>query len=95
MNKNSTPVKVVTFAEVPKGALFKVLHDEHHSLKVRVKGQKASTLVKNHGIYCKTEALASINIATRKDCIFSPKQKCRIVNSKNYFDTSVLSKPQE
>lgn len=94
MKNGNHAVKVVTFAEVPKGALFKVLHDEHHSLKVRVKGQKASTLVKNHGIYYKTEALASINVATREDCIFSPKQKCRVVNSKNYFDTSVLTKKE-
>jgi len=87
-------VKVVMFQDVPKGSLFKVLHDEHHSLKVRNKGEKATTLVKNHGIYCKTEALASINVATREDCIFRPREKCRIVNSKNYFDTSVLAKKE-
>lgn len=85
---NAKQLNTNTYGELQDGSLFKVLEDEYHSIKIR--GNRATARVPNHGIYVKVGNSHAINIATHEDCIFSLKTECRVITARNQFDLSKL-----
>lgn len=69
-------IKLVPYSNVPAKAVFKVLKTEYYPATAYRKG----VLVPNSGIYVKVADSHSVDVATKRDCIFSPDTPCRVVS---------------